>query len=233
MKERTIFSVFCSVLILAALAVTLFNTSAFASLFEPDAWLAWAWAIYVDLALAGYTVAHVWLKARNMRTSVVRFGFYWFIALSLIANVVVILSRYDVTRGADLIAGVRNSVQFMYVVCILYGASIPLSVFTFAHTIADAFTRSAPSVQEYALSVRRDAPALFGDASALQGGAVDASCVLTDGQPGTAVWVGSSTRERVREMLDTLPRPSVRTIADALGVSVSTVRKYAKEHGDD
>ena len=226
MKERTIFSVFCSILILAALAVTLFNTSAFASLFEPSPWLAWAWAIYVDLALAGYTVAHVWLKARNMRTGVVRFGFYWFIALSLIANVVVILSRYDVTRGATLIAEVRNSDAFMFIVCALYGASIPLSVFTFAHTIADAFTRSAPSVQEYALSVRRDAPVL-------QGGAVDASCALTDAQPCTAVWAGSSTRERVREMLDTLPRPSVRTIADALGVSVSTVRKYAKEHGDD
>lgn len=195
MKERTIFSVFCSILILAALAVTLFNTSAFASLFEPSPWLAWAWAVYVDLALAGYTVAHVWLTARNMRTGVVRFGFYWFICLSLIANVVVILSRYDVTRGADLIAGVRNSDAFMFIVCALYGASIPLSVFTFAHTIADAFTRSAPSVQ--------------GDTH----------------EP--------TTRQRVRALMHTMPTLSVRDVAEQLGVSMSTVRKYAKEHGDD
>jgi hypothetical protein len=208
MKERTIFSVFCSILILAALAVTLFNTSAFASLFEPSPWLAWAWAIYVDLALAGYTVAHVWLKARNMRTGVVRFGFYWFICLSLIANVVVILSRYDVTRGADLIAGVRNSVQFMYVVCILYGASIPLSVFTFAHTIADAFTR----VQERTESVQ--------------------ACTESV-QDGTPAVQELSTRDKVRAMLRTIPTPSVQEIAQALQIKDATVRRYAKEpHGD-
>lgn len=139
MTQQRWFAILCGVLILAALAVSLVNVSSFARMFEPSEALAWAWAAYVDLALAGYTLAHVWLRRRGQRTNVVRFGFYWFVALSLVANVIVVLDRYDERRGAMLIDTFLNSEAFLFAACIAYGASIPISVLTFAHTIAEAF----------------------------------------------------------------------------------------------
>lgn len=137
-RSRVITVAVCCALLVAALLTTLANTSAFAAMFEPAVWLAWAWAIYVDLALAGYTVAYVWLRQRDQRTGVVRFGFYWFVGLSLLANVIVVLARYDARRGAGLIDGFLAGELFLFVASIGYGASIPLSVLTFAHTIAEA-----------------------------------------------------------------------------------------------
>ena len=123
------------VLIVAALAVTLCNTSEFAAWYEPTRALAWAWACYVDMAICGYTLAQA--HGRGDRT--VRFAFWWFIGLSLVANIAVTLARYDAQRlGGGVIASVVNSVWFMGVTCALYGASIPISVYTFAHTLARA-----------------------------------------------------------------------------------------------
>ncbi len=124
----------CGVLIVAALAVTLFNTSEFASWYEPTPALAWAWASYVDVAIIGYTLA----RARNQGDKTVRFAFFYFIGLSLLANVMVTLARYDAGRaGGGVAAAVAASWPFMLATCLLYGASIPISVYTFAHTLAD------------------------------------------------------------------------------------------------
>jgi hypothetical protein len=208
MTNQRWFAALCGLLIIGALAVTLFNTSAFALYFEPNAALSWAWAVYVDIALAGYTIAHVWLRLRGQRTGVVRFGFYWFVALSLIANVTVVLTRYDDRRGAALIDALLASDAFLWGACIVYGASIPVSVLTFAHTIADS------------VSVRDDAGYTYN---------------LDDGgweetRPGAATKV---VRNIPRGKCDVVaaarraqPDASKRDIMAATGLCYSTVRKW-------
>jgi len=121
------------VLVIAALTVTLTNNYEFAMWFEGNVALAWAYAVYVDLAIVGYTLA----QARDRGDRTVRFAFWWFIGLSLLANVAVTLDRYDIARSGELIREARRAVWFMFAACGTYGVSIPISVYTFAHTVAD------------------------------------------------------------------------------------------------
>ena len=201
MTEQRWFSVLCGVLIVAALSVTLVNTSTFASMFEPDKYLAWAWAVYIDLALVGYTIANVWLRNRGQRTGVVRFGFYWFVALSLMANIIVVLWRYDTLRGYYLILELMTSDAFLFAASIAYGASIPLSVLTFAHTIADAWG--------------------VAQATAMVPG--DVILNPTDVEVG---YIRNETHAKVHAARVARPEADKDAIARATGLSIHQVRRY-------
>lgn len=216
------FGLFCAVLIVAALAVTLRNTSEFAAWYEPDARLAWAWAIYVDLALAGYTVANV-VQARS---GVVRIGWYWFIALSVCANVLVILARYDAAREATLMREVLQSTPYMLASGVLYGVSIPISVFAFAHTMADAF-RPAQQAQPMRTTPLRALTVLGKRLDEIPRGEVRIPALLTD-DSGVPL-EEPSLAERVRAYLAAHVGDSNRKAARELRVSETTVRKYRKE----
>ena len=219
MTERRWFAILCGLLIFAALGVSLCNVSAFALLFEPNALLSWAWAVYVDFALVGYTIAFVYLRARQQRTGIVRFGFYWFVALSLIANVTVVLSRYDVSREATLIADALSSDAFLFAACVAYGASIPLSVLTFAHTIADAFAAKRASVplDEYIAEQMRD-PEFKRE--------WEASEPVYEARRAAIKSNSRSMAAVIRAARQAQPNATKAQIRDATGLSASTVRKW-------
>lgn len=147
-RSRTVIVAVCCALLIAALCTTLTNTSQFASMFEPGPMLSWAFAVFVDVALIAYTIARAWLRAHGMRANAVRYGFWFFLALSTIANVLVSSDR--------LLDGALTRVAvgmpwFVRVYGVVYGMAIPVAVFVFAETIVDMLALpKAPAAHAHA-----------------------------------------------------------------------------------
>jgi len=122
----------CYALMLGAMAITLDDTSAFAGWYVRLPWLSWAWAVYVDVAIIGFTRA----VARERRNAEAWVAFVWFILWSIVANIAAMVARYDILRLGHVVAEIRAQEWFMWVSCVACGASIPVSVFVFARTAA-------------------------------------------------------------------------------------------------
>jgi hypothetical protein len=117
-------------LMVGAMCITLHDTSAFAAWYVPSPWLPWAWAVYVDVAIIGYTRA----VTRNKGNREAWAAFVWFTLWSIVANIAAMVARYDLLRMGHVVDAIRAQGWFMWVSCVACGASIPVSVFVFART---------------------------------------------------------------------------------------------------